>query len=107
MFKKSVSLGTSLAVQWLSSLHPLEGARVQSLVGELRSHMPWGVAKKRKKNLFALKIQDLLYPNQQAQESRWGNWDPERSNIQMELHFGMRYFWQLSCNRDPGTILYS
>ena len=27
---------------------PLQGARVRSLVGELRSHMPQGVAKKSK-----------------------------------------------------------
>ena len=40
-------LGTSLAVQWLR-LHalPIQGVCVQSLVGELRSHMPLGVAKK-------------------------------------------------------------
>ena len=40
--KKNV--GTSLAIQWLRL--PLEQARVQSLVGELRSHMPCGVAPK-------------------------------------------------------------
>ena len=66
-----------------------------------------GCGQEKKKNLFALKIQDLLYPNPQVQGSRWGNWDPERSNIQMELHFGMCCFWQLSCDPDPGTILYS
>ena len=40
-------LGTSLAVQWLR-LHvlPIQGVCVRSLVGEQRSHMPPGVAKK-------------------------------------------------------------
>ena len=33
--------GTSLVVQWLRTL-PIRGMKVQSLVGELRSHMPWG-----------------------------------------------------------------
>ena len=33
----------------VDSAHPLQGARVRSLVGELRSHTPCSVAKKRKK----------------------------------------------------------
>ena len=32
--------GTSLAVQWLRLCLPVQGVWVQSLVGELRSHMP-------------------------------------------------------------------
>ena len=40
--KKNV--GTSLAIQWLRL--PLQQARVQSLVGELKSHMVCGVAPK-------------------------------------------------------------
>ena len=36
------SLGTSLAVQWLQFPLPKQGLQVQSLVGELRSHMPCG-----------------------------------------------------------------
>ena len=39
-FKKFV--GTSLVVQWLRILLPMQGMQVQSLVGELRSHMPQG-----------------------------------------------------------------
>ena len=41
---------TSLAVQWLR-LHtlPMQGAWIQSLVGEIRSHKPHGMAKKKKK----------------------------------------------------------
>ena len=31
--------GTSLAVQWLRLGLPMQGAQVQSLVGELSSHM--------------------------------------------------------------------
>ena len=33
---------TSLAVQWLRLHFPMQGVRIQSLVGELRSHMPHG-----------------------------------------------------------------
>ena len=47
------ALGTSLVAQRLKRGVPLQGAQVQSLVGELRSHMPCGVAKnlkKKKKN---------------------------------------------------------
>ena len=33
---------TSLVVQWLRIRLPMQGMRVQSLVGELRSHMSWG-----------------------------------------------------------------
>ena len=38
-FQKS---GTSLAIQWLRILLPMQGTWVRSLVGELRSHMLWG-----------------------------------------------------------------
>ena len=34
-------LGTSLVVQWLRIHLPMQGTRVRSRVGELRSHMPW------------------------------------------------------------------
>ena len=34
--------GTSLAAQWLRRRLPMQGVRVRSLVGELRSHMPHG-----------------------------------------------------------------
>ena len=34
--------GTSLVVQGLTFHLPLQGVKVQSLVGELRSHMPFG-----------------------------------------------------------------
>ena len=40
-FKKILS-GTSLVVQWLRIHLPMQGTWVRSLVGELRSHMPWG-----------------------------------------------------------------
>ena len=36
------TLGTSLVVQWLRIRTPMQGTQVRSLVGELRSHMPWG-----------------------------------------------------------------
>ena len=42
-------LGTSLVVQWLRLLLPLQWVWVRSLVRELRSCMPHGVAKKKKK----------------------------------------------------------
>jgi len=37
---KSGGLGTSLAVQWLRLCLPMQGAQVQFLVMELRSHIP-------------------------------------------------------------------
>ena len=37
---KTDEVGTSLAVQWLRLCLPMQGVRVRSLVGELRSHMP-------------------------------------------------------------------
>ena len=39
---KSGSAGTSLVVQWLRIHLPMQGTQVQSLVWELRSHMPRG-----------------------------------------------------------------
>ena len=36
----SMHLETSLVVQWLRICLPVQGMWVQSLVGELRSHMP-------------------------------------------------------------------
>ena len=35
-------LGTSMEVQWLRICLPMQGTRLESLVGELRSHMPQG-----------------------------------------------------------------
>ena len=40
---------TSPVVCWLTLHLPVPGACIPSLVGKLRSHMPWGVAKKKKK----------------------------------------------------------
>ena len=34
--------GSSLLVQWFQIFFSIKGTRVQSLVGELRSHTPWG-----------------------------------------------------------------
>ena len=39
---------------------PLQGTRVQSLVGELRSHMPHGMAKKTKQNIH-LSMHRIFY----------------------------------------------
>jgi len=45
--KKKKVWGNSLAVQWLGLSAFTEVALVQSLVGELRSPKPWGIAKKK------------------------------------------------------------
>ena len=37
-------------VQWLRLHLSMEGVRVQSLFGELRSHMPWTELKNQKQN---------------------------------------------------------
>ena len=52
----SAVLGTSLVVQWAL---PMQGAWVQSLVGELRSCMPHGVAKKKKKLMLFYTLEHL------------------------------------------------
>ena len=39
MCKEIVVIGTSLVIQWLAIHLPMQGTQVQSLVGELRSHM--------------------------------------------------------------------
>ena len=41
---------TSPVVQWLRICLPTEGMWVQSLVWELRSHMPWGATKPTRGN---------------------------------------------------------
>ena len=43
------STGTSLVVQWLKILLPMQGTQVLSLVKELRSYMSHGMAKLKKK----------------------------------------------------------
>ena len=51
---------TSLVVQWLRLQASNAGARVQSQVMELRSYMPSGVAKKKKKiDSCLIAIKDL------------------------------------------------
>ena len=47
--KKKVYIGTSPMVEWLRLHLPMQGSRVQSLAGELRSYMPCSVAKTKKK----------------------------------------------------------
>ena len=49
IFIKSLLHGTSLAVQWLRLHLPMQGVWVQSLVTELRSHMPPGQKPKKHK----------------------------------------------------------
>ena len=39
---KKTDIGTSRVVQWLRIHLPIQGTQVQTLVGELRSHRPWG-----------------------------------------------------------------
>ena len=46
---KKSGKGNSLAIQWLGLGALLLRTQVQSLVRELRSHKPWGMAKKKKK----------------------------------------------------------
>ena len=54
---RNTTVGTSLAVQWLRLHASTAGARVQSLVGELRSHMPLcAVQKKNKKQKTEIQL---------------------------------------------------
>ena len=48
--KNEAILGTSLTIQWLELSTSNAGVQVQSLVRELRSHMPWGAAIKKGEN---------------------------------------------------------
>jgi len=48
-------LRTSLVVQWLRLCLPVQEAGVQSLVGELRFHMQWGIVKFFLKNKYVKK----------------------------------------------------
>ena len=40
--KKKKKIGERRGVQWLRIHLPIQGTWVQTLVRELRSHMPWG-----------------------------------------------------------------
>ena len=42
VYKNPVRAGTSQVVQWLRIRLPMKGTWVLSLVGQLRSHVPWG-----------------------------------------------------------------
>ena len=53
--------GTSLMVQWLRLCFPMQGAQVQSLVRELRSHMLNHVAKKKKKKRLYRSHEKVFY----------------------------------------------
>ena len=50
LIKTQTNRGTSLVSQWLRVHASKEGAQVQSLVGELRCHMPWGHGQKNPNN---------------------------------------------------------
>lgn len=56
-------------IQGLDSALPLLGALVKSLVGEVRSSMPCGVATKRKKKASKSHLQENMGRCLQAEES--------------------------------------
>ena len=56
LFKKQVLHGTSLVVQWLRLMFPMQVARVLSLVGEIKFHMLHSEAKKKKDELYGMQI---------------------------------------------------
>ena len=59
---KIAIIGTSLVVQWLKDFKlPKNGVRVQSLVGELRSHMPCGSAKTKQTNQLPISLLFTLW----------------------------------------------
>ena len=60
-------LGTSLAVQWLGLALPLQGARVGSLVRELRSpHATWHGQKKRDGHSIGVKYDMMSYKRERT-----------------------------------------
>ena len=61
---KISTLGTFLVVQRLRLRLPMQGVQVQSLVRELRSHMPWATKTKDKVNNIITKFnKDLKKKN--------------------------------------------
>ena len=64
---KKLGLETFLVVQWLSLCLPMQGVQIQSLVGELRSHMPHGqntknIKQKQNCNKFNEDFKNGLHP---------------------------------------------
>ena len=52
LFKIGEHDGTSLMIRWLRPRLPTWGLRVPSLVGEPRSHMPWGQKQNTKQKQY-------------------------------------------------------
>ena len=55
--------GTSLAIQWLRLGLSLPWTRIWSLVGELRSHKPHGMAKRNNKKINRLSVEPCPVPH--------------------------------------------
>ena len=53
-------MGLSPAVQWLRLCLPMQGMWIQFLAGELRPHVLWSAAKKKKKTMLCAAF-GLLY----------------------------------------------
>ena len=64
-------LGNSLVVQWLGLGAFTAVAQVQSLIGELKSHKPCGMAKKKKKKCFLKSSWRRACPGSLASSSSW------------------------------------
>ena len=60
-----LELGISLVVQWLRIFHTVQGTQVQSLVGELRSHLP------RNNPAYVLQLLDPLSDNNEPSSHDW------------------------------------
>ena len=66
--KKDKESGNSLVVQWSGFSAFTARAWVQSLVGELRSHKPHGMAEKKKKNYQTKVHQYIIVKFQNAKK---------------------------------------
>ena len=63
-----LELGISLVVQWLRILHAVQGTQVQSLIGELRSHLPQN---------------NSTHEPQLLEPLSYGNWSPQATTREL------------------------
>ena len=90
---KNPGLGSSLVVQWLGLGAHIAGAWVRSLVGELRSHKPWGAAKKQTNKQKKTKNKswtELLISLWVNLTRGWGRHDPGECRIEKLLEFSIK-----------------
>ena len=91
-----MSSGTSLVVQWFRIRLPMQGTWVRSLVRELRSHMPQGCQKRKKKHQLFYCLKNLVlesdayflsFPQPQPLYDWFCLISPWQTKSESEVHF--------------------